>query len=94
MPKVYKLSIEGLKRIISEERRALNEEGLGPIKDIPKKPNREVDADEFADTLEKDIDHLKAMKVSEAKLLKKLKQLREAKQRQVRKIKRSQKKGA
>ena len=39
----------------------------------------EVDADEFADSIEQDIDWMKALKIHERLLQKKLKRLREAK---------------
>jgi hypothetical protein len=82
MPKVYKLSMGGLKKLIAVEKAALMREGgdFGPVRDVEKEPKKtkEVDADELADTLEHEIDYLKAAKVQETKLLKQLKQLRES----------------
>ncbi len=74
MPRVIKLTVADLQRIISEEKGK-----LGPMGDVGKeaKKTKEVQADKYADTLEKDVDHLKAMKVKEAALLQGLKKLRE-----------------
>lgn len=80
MPKIYKLSMGGLKKIIAAEQVALSEAGgFGPVGDVTKEPKKtkEVEADEYASTLEKEIDHLKAAKIRETKLLLKLKRLRE-----------------
>lgn len=71
MPRVVKLTVEQLKRMIAEEKAS-----MGDVEKVAKK-TKEVDADDYADTLEKDIDHLKAMKIKEAKLLKQLKSIRE-----------------
>ena len=49
------------------------------IEDPEKVDAEEVDADEYADSLEKDIDHMKALKVHEKKLRLKLKKIQEAK---------------
>lgn len=95
MPNVYKLSMAGLKKIIAEEKVALMKEstksGFGPVGDVTKEPKKtkEFDASEFADSLEKEIDHLKAAKVHEAKLLLKLKRLREQMRASHRKIEES-----
>jgi hypothetical protein len=68
----------------------INEElgKFGAEKDVEKvaKGTEEVDADEYADTLEKHIDYAKALKVEEARLVKRLGKIREARQRIVRKI--------
>lgn len=74
MPRVIKLSVAALQKIIAEEKGK-----LGPIGDVTKEPKKtkEVNADEYAGTLEKEIDHLKAMKVKEASMIKDLKKLRE-----------------
>lgn len=86
MPKVFKLSMNGLKKVIGEERRALQED-LGPIRDAPKKPDREVDADEFADTLTMRVDWQKKAKIKEARIIKNLKKLREGMRHNVKRIK-------
>ena len=72
MARVVKLSISNLKRLIAEEKAK-----LGAIKDVEKTKAKEVEADGFADTLEKDVDHAKALKVREAKLRRALKLVRE-----------------
>lgn len=46
----------------------------------------ETDADEYADTLEKHIDYVKALKIEEARLMKRLAVIREAKTRVAKKI--------
>lgn len=81
--RVRKLTPSALKRMIKEEAQKLQKESSDPIvagvDDIEKVSAEEVDADEYAGSLEKDIDHLKALKVHEEKLVSKLKRLREAK---------------
>ena len=81
--RVRKLTPSALKRMIKEEARKLQNESSDPIvagiDDIEKVSAEEVDADDLAGTLEKDIDHLKALKVHEEKLVTKLRRLREAK---------------
>jgi len=71
MPKVVKLSVGALRKMIAEEKAS--------ISDVSKeaKKTKEVEADDYADTLEKDVNHLKAMKVKEARLIKQLKSIRE-----------------
>ena len=81
--RVRKLTPNALKQMIKEEARKLQRESSDPIvsgvEDIEKVSAEEVDADELAGSLEKDIDHLKVLKVHEAKLVSKLRRLREAK---------------
>lgn len=90
MPRVYKLSIEGLKRIIAEEKAHILKEmsGFGPARDVEKesKKTKEVDADEHGTEKvhEKPSDPykgLKEMRIREAKLLLQLKTLRESMRR-------------
>lgn len=100
MPKIIKLSPQGLKRIIAEERRLIREgkgkNKKGKIRDVTKEPKKtkEIDADEYADTLEKRIDHLAAEKVHltneqarEERLIVQLKSLRESMRRRNGRIK-------
>lgn len=81
--RVRKLTPRTLKRMIKEEAKKIQLETSDPIaagvEDPAKVSAEEVDAGDLADTLEKDIDHLKVLKVHEAKLVSKLKRLREAK---------------
>lgn len=88
MPHVYKLSMEGLKRVIAEEKSKLMKEmgkmksGFGAVGDPAKKAKqtKEVDADEYGTEKvhDKDLDQLKAQKVQEQKLLLQLKKVRES----------------
>ena len=94
MARVHKLSVQQLKKLIAEEKA-----GLGQIRDVEKEPKKtkEVEADEYADTLEKDVDHYKGLKESEVKLEKKLAQVRQRRSRLAKKIneaRKTKKKGA
>ena len=81
MPRVRKLSPAKLRQMVLRERRRLFESDpiLKGIKEPDKVVADEVDADGLADTLEKDIDHLKVLKVHERSLVKKLRRIQEAK---------------
>ena len=83
--RVRKLTPSTLKRMIREEARKIQVETSDPIAagldDTEKVSAEEVDADEIAGSLEKDIDHLKVLKIHDSKLVAKLKRLREAKKR-------------
>lgn len=50
------------------------------------KETKEVDADEFADTLEKQIDYVKVLKLEETRLTKRLMLVKEAKQKILKRI--------
>ena len=70
-----------IQRLINEEKAKLLEtleQGAKTPSDAAKK-TKEVDADKMADTLATDLDHYKAMKIHEEKLVKQLKAIREAK---------------
>lgn len=78
-----KLTRSILNKMINEEKRKLLEtleQGAKTPADAAKK-SREVDADKMADTLASDLDHYKAMKIHEERLVKQLKSIREAKAR-------------
>lgn len=81
--RVRKLTAESLKKMIQEEARKLQVETSDPIaagvEKIEKVKAEEVDADELAGSLEKDIDYIKALKIHEARLMSKLKRIKEAK---------------
>lgn len=79
-----KLTSEVLKRIIEEEVGKFGKE-----RDTEKEANKtdEVDADEYADTLEKKIDYAKALKVEETRLLTRLKKIQETRQRVLKSLK-------
>ena len=77
-----RLSHRSLKKIIQEELAKLNEEGLsGELEDVEKvaKETPEKDASEQADTLEQNIDFMKALKIQEKKLVKSLMKIQEVK---------------
>ena len=81
--RVRKLTANSLKRMIQEEARKLQVETSDPIaagvEKIEKVKAEEVDADELAGSLEKDIDYIKALKIHEARLMSKLDKIKEAK---------------
>ncbi len=80
-----KLTPAILRTIVLQEKRRMMRETSDPVAagiEDPEKVNaEETDADEYADSLEKDIDHMKALKVHEKKLRLKLKKIQEAKKR-------------
>jgi hypothetical protein len=74
-----------------EEKRKLSKrlrlETLEQGKDeVEKITATELDADEQADALEKDLDHLKALKIAETKLRSKVKRVSETRRRLRRKV--------
>lgn len=77
-----KISGNKLRKIILEELSNLHEESLTgentPVGDVVKDVE-EIDASEFANALEQDIDFMKALKIQESKLIKKLRKINEAK---------------
>ncbi len=73
-----KLTNTLLKRIIEEEVSKFGKEK--PTEDAVK-DTEEVDADEFADTLEKDIDYVKALKIEESRLRKRYKKIQQEKRK-------------
>lgn len=85
--RVRRITPSFLKKIIVQEARKLRMETLEQGKDdVDKVKADEVDADDLANTLEKDIDFIKALKIKEARLVKNLNRIREAKTRLRRKI--------
>ncbi len=80
-----------LRKMIVQERRRLRETSdpiAAGVEDPEKVSAEEVDADAQADTLEKDIDHLKVLKIKEAKLRKQLRTVTERRRRVSKRIKR------
>lgn len=73
--KVKKVSAAALKKLILKESEDAGFSGLQPLSKVPAK-TKEVDADGFADTLEKQVDMLAALKIHEAKLTGRLKKVR------------------
>lgn len=68
-----KLTNQMLRKIIKEEASKLNSE------ELKEETPSETDPDELADTVEKQVDFIKALKIKEAKLQKALKSIQEAK---------------
>jgi hypothetical protein len=82
--KVKRMTPNMLKRMIVQEARRLRTEVLETGKDEPKKvadATPEVEADEYADSIEQDIDWMKALKIHERRLARKLREVRTAKKR-------------
>lgn len=86
MKKVVKLTPEMMKKLVKEEAQKLmkekadldsNLEDAHILKLGKKDEADEIEADEYADTLEKHIDFYQANKVKEAKLVKQLAVIRE-----------------
>ena len=82
--KVKKMTPKMLKRMIVQEARKLRMEVLETGKeDIEKvaSETEEVDAGEYADSIEQDIDWMKALKIHERRLVRKLSEVRTAKKK-------------
>ena len=80
--RVRRMTPSVLKRMITQEARKLHLEVLETGKDDSEKvadAAPEVDAGEYADSIEQDIDWMKALKIHERMLTRKLRKLREAK---------------
>lgn len=86
--KIVKLTPSIIRRIINEERRALRlRETLEQGKEESEKVDaEETEAGEYAGSLEKDLDHLKALKISEARIIESLKKLRGKKASLIKKL--------
>ena len=67
-----KLTSEMLRRIVAEEMK-----GFGKMGRPEDEHAEEVDADGYAETLEKHVDHAKALKMEEARLTRRLRHIRE-----------------
>lgn len=83
--KVRKLTSDYLLKLVLEEKEKYEKD----LKAAAKK-TREVDADEFADTLEKEIDHLAVLKIKETMArneLKAIQEQREAVKKRIRSLK-------
>jgi len=80
--RIRRLTPTLLKRmVIAEKKRML--ENLGEETPVEKaaKETEEVDAGEFADSIEQDIDWMKALNIKESKLKKRLKRISEVKKK-------------
>jgi len=78
-----KLTKNLLKKIVLEE---MAKFGDGREVEDASNDAEEVEADELANTLEKDIDYVKACKVEEARLVRRLSRIKENKTRAIKKI--------
>jgi len=77
-----KLTTTVLKRIIAEELSKFNESKLfGDMKDVEDVDADEVDASDYADSLENPIDHYKALGLEETRLIHRLAQKKKAKKK-------------
>jgi hypothetical protein len=84
MTKRIKLTPNLLRKIVLEERERILKESdpiEAGIDDASKVTAEDKAADEQQDTLAKDIDHMKALKIEEARLVRRFKKIREAKKR-------------
>ena len=81
MAKIRKLTPRMLRNMVLEEKSRISEVLEQEEEDSEKIDAEETDADELADSLEKDIDYMKALKIQERKLRKNLKRVSEAKKR-------------
>ena len=86
MARVKKLTPRMLKRMVLQEKRRLRETLEQGKDDASKVDAEEADADEQAETLEKDIDYIKVLKIEERKLQRKLRRVNEAKKKLRRRV--------
>ena len=90
--RVRRLTPSVLKKMIMQEARKLRLEVLETGEDDSEKvadKAPEVDADDFADSIEQDIDWMKALKIHERLLKRRLRRLREAKNKVSRRLTRN-----
>lgn len=84
-----KLTPSVLRKLVLQERKRMLETS-DPIADGVEDPSyvhaEEVDADDLAGSLEKDLDHLKALKIKEANLRKELLKVHETRKRLGRRV--------
>lgn len=81
MKKIHKLTPQMLYRLVLEEK-AKYEKDLEKVAAATK----EVDADEYANTLEKEVDFLAVLKIKEAQAKNDLKKIEEAKKRSMKRL--------
>ena len=80
-PVARKMSSASLRKFVMKEAAKLS----GQLEDVSKVSAEEVDADEYAETLEQDIDMYKAMKIKEARMRRQYRKL----VREARKVRRN-----
>lgn len=86
MTKKIKLTPRMLRKLVKEEKRKIQEALEQGEENVDKVDAEEVDAGEYADSLEKDIDHIAALKIQESILKRKYARVQAAKKRLVKKI--------
>lgn len=86
MAKSKKLTPSLLRKLVLQEKRRIRETLESGVEDVDKVKADEVDADEYANSLESDIDWMKALKIHERRLKTKLKKVQEARARTRRNI--------
>jgi hypothetical protein len=77
MAKPKKLTPSLLRKLVLQEKRRIRETLESGVEDVDKVKAEEVDADEYANSLESDIDWMKALKITERRLKTKLKKVQE-----------------
>ena len=65
--------------VLAEVKKLQEAELSGELEDVSTASAEEKDASEYADSLEQDIDFMKALNIQEKRLVKKLRQIHEAK---------------
>ena len=86
MANKIKLTPAMLRKLVMEEKKKIQEALEQGEESVEKVDADEVDASEYADTLEKDIDHIAALKIQESILKRKYAKVQAAKKRLVKKI--------
>ena len=81
MAKQIKLTPALLKKLVMEEKRKIQESLEQGEEEVEKVDADEVDADEYADSIEKDLDFIKVLKIQERILNRKMKKVQEARDR-------------
>ena len=89
MAKRIKLTPALLRKLVIQEKKKIQESLEQGEENVDKVKAEEVDADEYADSLEKDIDHIAVLKIQESILKRKYAKVQKAKKRLVKKIKKS-----
>ena len=86
MAKRIKLTPALLRKLVIQEKKKIQESLEQGEENVDKVKAEEVDAGEYADSLEKDIDHIAVLKIQESILKRKYAKVQKAKKRLVKKI--------
>ncbi len=86
MANKIKLTPAMLRKLVMEEKKKIQEALEQGEESVEKVDADEVEASEYADSLEKDIDHIAALKIQESILKRKYAKVQAAKKRLVKKI--------